>query len=364
MTFKIPVLLLVSIIVVVCWNSNLNAKTSDRISETTMVKDTVAENQFYPDVEWRDTQGGIINAHSGGVYYEDGFYYWYGEDKIYGTSESKGWTGAGMHCYRSKDLNKWTDMGIVLSVDYKNPDSDIAYGCIFQRPKVVRNSKTGKYVAYFKLYLKGNGYKICHTGVATADHPAGPFTYSHKFLAASKENGSGDFALFQDDNGDLYHFAVRKSDRLLVKAKMSDDYMYPATEYVPCPNVVKSTEGVAIMRYQGIYHLIGSGSSGWNPNPARYYTSTSLDGPWTNHGNPCVGINKISGAGPEKTFEGQPTFIIDIQGKENQFILMMDVWKPKDPINSRYIWLPFRVKNDKVTIEWQDSWDLSWFDNH
>lgn len=255
------ILFLGLILVFEIWGGDLNASNTDKHSRAITAKDSTTK-KFYPDVQWRDIQGGIINAHSGGIYYENGDYYWYGEHKIFGTSESKGWTDGGMHCYRSKDLLNWTDLGVMLSVDYKNPDSDIAYGCIFQCPKVVNNSKTGKYIAFLKLYLKRNGYKVCHTGVAIAECPEGPFVYSHKFLAASEEFGSGDFALFLGANGDLYHIVVRKSDRQLVNAKMNNDYLHPATEYVPCLGVAKSTEGIAITSFDRIYHLVGSGSSG------------------------------------------------------------------------------------------------------
>ncbi|MBK0381932.1 family 43 glycosylhydrolase [Pedobacter sp. SD-b] len=337
-------------------------KSSSAVLNRNLNQDSVAplQTKIYPDRLWRDTNGNPINAHSAGIYYEKGYYYWYGEHKLERTSETKGHTDGGMHAYRSKDLINWEDLGLVLSVDYKNKNADMAYGCIFQRPKVVYNAKTKKYVAFFKLYLKGVGYGVCHTGVATADHPQGPFTYSHKFLASS-QNGSGDFALYQDEKGNLYHFTVRKSDRVFVKARMTDDYMNPATEYLPCKGVTVSTEGPAIFYSSGTYHLLGSGSTGWNPNPARYFTSKSLEGPWVNEGNPCSGINPISNLGPEKTYDGQSTFIVKIEGKSNQYIALFDVWKPKDIYNSKYIWLPFKLKNDKMQISWIDSWNMDWY---
>ena len=40
---------------------------------------------------------------------------------------------------------------------------------------------------------------------------------------------------------------------------------------------------------------MSSGSTGWDPNPARYFTSNSLTGPWFYHGNPCEGVNPANG---------------------------------------------------------------------
>ncbi len=42
---------------------------------------------------------------------------------------------------------------------------------------------------------------------------------------------------------------------------------------------------------------------------------------------------------------------------------MFDDWKPEDPVNGRYIWLPFRVEQDRIAINWLDSWNMSWFDS-
>ncbi len=328
-------------------------------------KQVIPLTPIYPYKDWFDSSGKIINAHSAGILYDNGYYYWYGEDKILGSAENRGYTGAGMHCYRSKDLANWKDFGIVLPVDYNNASSDMAFGCIFQRPKVVFNKSTQKYVAFYKLYLKGSSYDYCYTGVATATAPTGPFTYDHKFFAASTVNGSGDFALYQDTvTGDLYHICVRKSDRVVVKAKMTSDYMNPATTYTAMTGVQNSTEGLAITYYKGVFHLLGSGSSGWDPNAARYYTSTSINGPWSSKGNPCKGINSYNTIDYTKTFEGQSTFILKIQGAENQFIAMFDVWRPTDPITSPYIWLPFKITNNLLTINWIDKWDMDWYKTH
>ena len=111
-------------------------------STATSAQEKTAQTKFYPYQTWNDTDGNVINAHSAGIYFEKGTYYWYGEHKYPGSSESKGAADGGMHAYRSKDLINWTDLGVVLPVDKGNPNSDVAYGCIFQRPKVVYNRKT------------------------------------------------------------------------------------------------------------------------------------------------------------------------------------------------------------------------------
>ena len=39
------------------------------------------QTAIYPGRVWRDTDGRRIQAHGGALFYEDGIYYWYGENK-------------------------------------------------------------------------------------------------------------------------------------------------------------------------------------------------------------------------------------------------------------------------------------------
>ncbi len=320
----------------------------------------IPQLQIVPGKLWNDTGGLPINAHGGGILFHDGMYYWYGTHKIPGLSEAKHADG-GIHCYSSKDLINWQDMGKVLNLVVGDDAHDLAYECNFDRPKVVFNKKSGNFIAFFKLYLKGKGTVTGFVGVAISQSPTGPFKYSHKFLGANSDNGSGDFAMHQEENGDLYHLTVRKPDKAFVVGKMNADYLMPEGKYQVCDGILDKTEAPAIIKRKGIYHLLASGSTGWNPNPARYYTSTALTGPWKYHGNPCTGINPNNGLGPEKTFGGQPTFIFKVHGRDDGYIAMFDVNKPDHPYESLHIWLPINIKDNQFSVHWQDDFDLNVF---
>ena len=84
--------------------------------------------------------------------------------------------------------------------------------------------------------------------------------------------------MYKDDDGNLYDLAVRKPDKYMCIARMSDDYMFPASEYVLMPNLTRATEAPTIIKRNGVYHLVGSGSTGWAPNAASYFTTKSLKG--------------------------------------------------------------------------------------
>lgn len=321
------------------------------------------QTDFRPAQIWEDTSGVPINAHGGGVIFFEGKYYWYGEHKLEGKSEAQ-FADGGIHCYSSADLMNWKDEGVVLSVDFKNDKSDLTYGCILERPKVVYNEKNKQFVAYFKLYLKGVGYETSNVGVAVADKPNGPFTYHHKFHGGGSPNGSGDFSMFRDDDGSLYHLTVRKPDKAFVIGRLDSDYYYPEGDYTICKGIELHTEAPVVIKRKGVYHLLGSGSSGWKPNAARYYTSENILGEWTNHGNPCRGYNKIDSVGIEKTFGGQSSYIIPVHGIKDAYIAMFDIWRPENPFTGRYIWLPIDFTDGKMSITWQDSWMISTFENN
>ncbi len=321
------------------------------------------QKNFVPGTAWLDTNGKPINAHGGGVIFHKGVYYWYGEHKIEGKSE-KTFADGGIHCYSSTDLINWTDGGIVLSVDSANKNSDLAYGCILERAKVVYSEESKKFIAYFKLYLKGNGYGTSNVGVAVADKPYGPFTYSHRFLGGGSLNGSGDFCMFKDVDGSIYHLTVRKPDKAFVIGKLQPDYLYAVPNSYQVPNGISPhTEAPSFIFRNGKYYLLGSGSSGWSPNAARSFIADSINGPYIELVNPTFGVNPHNGLGPEKTFGGQISCIIPVQGKKDAYIAMFDVWQPDNPITGGYIWLPitFNSKN-QPEILWRDSWNFSFFD--
>ena len=91
-----------------------------------------------------------------------------------------------MRCYVSSDLLNWSNSGLVFSVTSEGQHPEVADAGILDRPKVIFNPATRKFVMYFKLYppkaaggMKGT--EVAYVGVATASEPLGPFEYQGKF---------------------------------------------------------------------------------------------------------------------------------------------------------------------------------------
>lgn len=139
----------------------------------------VQTSPLYNGGEWFDTNGKRINCHGGNIIKTDSLYYWYGEHRPgFDATYQKG-----VACYSSPDLIKWKNEGIVLSV-VNDTTSVMQKGCTIERPKVVYNPATKKYMLWFHHELKGQGYAAAHVAVAESKSPTGPF----KFLRSQRVN--------------------------------------------------------------------------------------------------------------------------------------------------------------------------------
>lgn len=358
-------------------------------------KQPYGERAFHPGALWLDDKGTHINAHGGGMLFHSGVYYWFGEHKTQGYEGNR--AQVGVHVYSSPDLYNWKDGGIALPVS-SDPASEIAKGCIIERPKVIFNKKTGNFVMWFHLELKGKGYGSARSGVAVADEPCGPYRYLGSFrpnagvwpdnfpegqrkplsreelehlklrsnaapgvdgLSLRRDFKGGqmarDMTLFVDDDGAAYQVYASEDNATIHISRLADDYLSPAGKYIRVfPG--KFNEAPALFKRSGKYYLITSGCTWWNPNAARLACADSVMGPWTELGNPCVGTE----AERKTTFHSQSTYVLPVAGKDGTFIFMADRWRPKDAVDGRYIWLPVQFDaTGKPFLKWMERWELN-----
>jgi beta-xylosidase len=357
---------------------------------------TVSPKSFKPGEVWLDGQGQPINAHAGGVLFHAGVYYWFGQHMVEGARGNAAWVG--VHVYSSRDLLSWKDEGIALTVK-DDPRSDIAAGCILERPKVIYNARTRVFVMWFHLELKGQGYKSARSGVAVADRPTGPYRFIASFRpnagvwpdnveARQKEPvdpalyerdfGGGfqedfgrwnilgrdqaggqmarDMTLFVDDDGRAYQVYASEENGALHLSLLTDDYLKPAGRFVRLL-AGRFREAPALFKHQRKYYLLTSGCTGWRPNAAGLAVADRVWGPWKEIGNPCRGTSEEEAT----TFESQGTFILPVQGQPGAFIFMADRWRPENAVDGRYIWLPLQWEGASPVLKWLPEWDLTFF---
>lgn len=310
--------------------------------------------EFRPGQVWNDTDGNPINAHGGGLLYHEGTYYWYGEYKKGKTVllAETGWECyrtdvTGVSCYSSKDLMNWKFEGIVLPAVKDDPQHDLHPSKVLERPKVIYNKKTGKFVMW--AHVESADYSKACAGVAVSDSPTGPFEY----LGSFRPNGamSRDQTVFVDDDGRAYHIFSSEENATLHISLLTDDYLKPSGRFTR--NFInKSREAPAVFKHDGKYYMISSGCTGWDPNQAEIAVADSMMGEWKVIGNPCTGKDA------DKTFYGQSTYVQPVIGKKNVYIAMFDRWNKTDLERSLYIWLPVVIENGRITIPWRDSWRI------
>lgn len=326
---------------------------SNRHTSSSVFELVEEKRNIEPGALWKDTKGQMINAHGGGILYHEGTYYWYGElkgDSTYWNPNVPNWEcyrteAGGISCYSSKDLYNWTFEGVVLKPDLTDRTSDLHPSNVLERPKVIYNEKTKKFVMW--LHVDSDDYSKACAGVAVCDTPAGEFKYIRSMRP--NQSMSRDMTLFKDDDGKAYLLYSSEGNATLHISLLTDDYLDHTGTFTRNFER-KSREAPAVFKRKGKYYMITSGCTGWSPNKAMYAVADSVLGPWTLKSNPCRGKDA------EKTFYGQSTHVLPVAGKEDTYIAMFDRWMKKDLINSRYIWLPIRFETEELVIEWKDSW--------
>ena len=344
----------------------------------------VEEQSFPTGKVWLDTSGKAINAHGGGVLFHEGVYYWYGELKegrTYLPLVNKGWGGTrvvagGVSCYSSTNLYDWKNEGVALPSNAEDPTHDLACENVLERPKVIYNARTKKFVMW--LHQDSPDYQAARSGVAVSDTPVGPFQYigsarpnagvtpqntnEHPIPENGKSPYTRDFkvgqmardmTLFVDDDGKAYHIYSSESNETLQISLLTDDYLKHSGQYVRVfPG--RKMEAPAMFKHKGKYYLIASGCTGWDPNPARSAVADHVFGPWTELENPCRGKDaKI-------TYGSQSTHVLPVAGQPGKFIAMFDRWKKWDLQDSRYVWLPLEINAEgKPIIQWHETWNLT-----
>lgn len=332
------------------------AVVSVLLTAATTVSAQQKNDTFRPKEIWKDTEGNAINAHGGGIMYHKGTYYWYGEYKV-GKTVLPSWATwecyrtdvTGVSCYSSKDLLNWKFEGLALKAVPDDPESDLHPSKVIERPKVIYNAKTKKFVMW--VHAESADYGMAAAGVAVSDTPEGPFEYIGSFRP--NDSMSRDQTLFVDDDGTAYQFSSSENNQTLHINRLTDDYQKPDGTFVR-RFIGLAREAPAVFKYKGKYYMLSSGCTGWDPNQAELAVADSIMGEWTILGNPCTGVDA------DKTFYGQSTYVIPVNAKKGEFIACFDLWKKKDLADSRYIWLPLQVdkKTGKMSIPWMASWNM------
>lgn len=212
--------------------------------------------------------------------------------------------GRGYDAYESKDLVHWENKGLAFADPRRGAWA----------PDLFQNTKgDGKFYLYYTDSMADQkpGGPEKQIGVAVADSPLGPFV--DKGVLATN---AIDAHLFCDDNGKLYLYyvnwngggfkiAVQPMKDPLTKEGDLKIVLRPTEPWEKASGEI--TEGPFMLKHNGVYYLMYSGSGANSPTYGiGYATSKSPLGPFEKfEGNPIVHRgNKVFGPGHHCVIEG------------------------------------------------------------
>ncbi len=317
-------------------------------------------NEF---IDWHDTDGNIINASDGGIIFHDGKYYLYGQAlrPLGFDTEGRGGqvTERGVVMYSSCDLVTWKYEGVILSTEDKE-DSPLRPPMRFERPKILYNKKTKKFVLwchYIKFpgdhsFGEGGG----EAGVAVADNVTGPY----RFLGTHRPIDNGgmvrDCTLYADEDGTGYFIYDRDETfdlktRCIHIVKLTEDYLHTTDEYKRIGAMYRR-ESPAIFKRGDYYYMITSDMTGWEANKAKYFRAKSLMGEWEDMGDPYIGDVQ------ENSFFSQTTYAFIPEG-DNTVIHIAERHNRENFERCSSIWLPIEFDAEgRLFIKYKEEIDL------
>jgi hypothetical protein len=280
------------------------------------------------------TNGDPVHAHGGGVIKVGSYYYWFGEHR---NADN---TFQYVDAYRSTDLKTWEFRNHVLT---QSSASELATANI-ERPKVVYNAATGKYVMWMH---KENGadYSEARAAVAVSDTVDGDYTWQGSFRPLDTHM-SRDITVFVDTDGTGYMISAARENYDLQIYRLTADYTGIAA-LVADPWHNGHREAPALFKRNGVYFMVTSAATGWSPNQQQYATATSITGPWT----------AMTNVGDSTTYGSQAAYVLPVQGSSGtSYLYMGDRWGNAfgGTVNdSRYVWLPLSFPSSTtMSMSW------------
>lgn len=284
--------------------------------------------------QFTDRSGSPLHAHGGGVLKSGAYYYWFGEHR---NADN---TFRSVDAYRSTDLKNWEFRGQVLT-EASHPELATAN---IERPKVMYNASTGQYVMWMHKE-NGSDYSEARAAVAVSDTVDGNYTWRGSFRPLG-QHMSRDITVFTDTDGTGYMVSAARENYDLHIYRLTADHTGIAS-LVANPWPGGHREAPALFKRGGVYFMLTSGATGWNPNQQRYATATSLSGPWS----------AMRDVGDSTAFGSQTAFVLPVQGSSGtSYLYLGDRWGNSfgGTVNdSRYVWLP-------LTFPSATSMSLSW----
>jgi len=229
---------------------------------------------------------------------------------------------------------EWSFVGALLS---RTGSGDLGPNRVVERPKVVYNKATQKYVLW--MHIDSSDYGEAKAGVAIGDSVCGKFEYKSSFRPLGFE--SRDQGVFVDEDNKGYLLTEDRKNGLRIDL-LADDYLtvksatYVWKEKIESPTIIKKN---------GVYFMFGSKLTGWDANDNVYSTATKLSGPWS-------GWKTFADSG-SNTYQSQTTYVLPVGSGA---MYMGDRWVSSNLMRSTYIWLPLKLEGTTASMKNAVNW--------
>lgn len=283
---------------------------------------------------WMDTDGRPVQAHGGNIIQHDGRWWLIGEDR------SSSWN-PDVNLYSSKDLQTWRFEGKIIENGVTHPD--LGHTRMIERPKLMYNKSTQKFVIW--CHWEAKDYSASEAGVFESDNITGP--YKTIWTGRPMDTKSRDCNIFQDHDGTAYFISTTDENTNLGLFQLSPDYHQAISKTLLQEG--QRREAPAIVNIDGLYYMISSACTGWDPNQAKLTTSYNLKSGWS----------PLENIGDRIAYDTQASSILTIKGtKGTTYVYVGDRWMDPDLPNSKIIMLPIEFDNGKMVLRWRKSWKL------
>lgn len=288
-----------------------------------------------------DTSGNLVKAVEGGIMQVGSLYYYWGLDR-----SQNNYYFSGVNLYSSPDLKTWTFVNTILS---KTSNAALNNNAVVERPKLLYNASTGQFVLW--MHYEGyNAYSTAEVAYATCSTIGGNYTFQSHFRPLGLD--SRDMNTYTDTDGKAYLICSISTNSQVSIIELNAAYTTPVQEvFRGSASAGIGCEGHAIIKKNGTYFWIQSLCSGWETNDNRYYTATSLAGPWTSRG-------LIAPTGTH-TYQSQVTYAFPVTGTSGTtYVYMGDRWVPSNFSATRMVMLPLYVSGTSLSMTWYDQWSI------
>ena len=322
------------------------AKTAEDFQK--VIDDVLAAQATYlknrPD-EWTTIQNGnlwlledgetSVQAHGPGFVRVGDVWYMCGEDR-------SGWWNPDVNLYSSVDLVHWKFEKKIIKNGVTTPE--LGNGRMIERPKLLYNAKTGKYVVW--CHYEAGNYGASEAACFECDKVNGD--YKVVWTGRPLDVKSRDCNVFQDNDGTAYFISTTNENRDLGLFKLSDDY-HEAVEHTAL-FTNQGREAPAIVRVGDRYFMFNSACSGWDPNTCKMSYSNSLTGGWT-------GLTQV---GNDIAYDTQAAAILTIKGtKKTTYLYVGDRWQDPGLPETKTIIFPISFDGTKCYMDYRERFDIN-----